>query len=480
MIPSEAQMRQAIAQILSMPFAYNSPVMVLDFDLGDKDTDKITGRFKDLSRPRVFSFNIEGQSVTFKPYAPGRMDSAEDWEEFSSGYSYRVDAGIGGNKKPQCVKPTAYNCGAACINIMKSCKTKTDDPTIKDRLKNLNEIGKDYAETVKTTKTPKISEPAKTAKVDPKTEAEKPTEKPTEKPVEKPVEKQTQEKTKPLSIAQKNAQTIENLAKKAGVDVSKLVETARKAGATEAQLLTLKNGVANYMKAKGIVPGSELKTTRSEEEGLTGDGSHEVGKLTPSVASIKEMEKTAEEWIDESGKYITLAKKVLKQFPDGEIIKYGNNKEIERDVLKKKIGLVDDSKIVAYGLGISAEEIEPGVQDAVFLKDESGKTQGFFLTGNDKSKESMYIEFLGTNPSNIIKGTKGVGKQIIYHAIKESVKRGFKGKIKLEALRSAEPFYEAVGFKKHIVDNTQFEDAYFELSEESAKAFVEKYEKTLK
>jgi len=50
MIPSEAQMRQAIAQILSMPFAYNSPVMVLDFDLGDKDTDKITGRFKDLSR----------------------------------------------------------------------------------------------------------------------------------------------------------------------------------------------------------------------------------------------------------------------------------------------------------------------------------------------------------------------------------------------------------------------------------------------
>jgi len=686
--PTKVQMRAAIAQTLALPFAYNAPVVVLDFSVNDQG--EFEGKFKDAARPRVFSFNIEGQSVTFKPYAPGRMDNAEDWEEFSSGYSYRVDAGIGGNKKPQCVKPTAYNCGAACINIMKSCKTKTDDPTIKDRLKNLNEIGKDYAETVKTTKTPKISEPAKTAKVDPKTEAEKPTEKPTEKPVEKPVEKQTQEKTKPLSIAQKNAQTIENLAKKAGVDVSKLVETARKAGATEAQLLTLKNGVANYMKAKGIVPGSELKTTRSEEEGLTGDGSHEgmprnaqeyynlatkngkqitlkeaqdtvdaikdwagdgyeeirkdqkegrvneratlidnyiknltpykgevyrgitfdnkkemdawlkgdkdgilgnqnahaswsselevakdfasveddlgrvsvviksvnnksgvsisnlssygktesevivskdakhkvksvreeggvvyveveevdsppeksstkqepvkqekaeaqqqplgqkVGKLTPSVASIKEMEKTAEEWIDESRKYITLAKKVLKQFPDGEIIKYGNNKEIERDVLKKKIGLVDDSKIVAYGLGISAEEIEPGVQDAVFLKDESGKTQGFFLTGNDKSKESMYIEFLGTNPLNIIKGTKGVGKQIIYHAIQESVKRGFKGKIKLEALRSAEPFYEAVGFKKHIVDNTQFEDAYFELSEESAKAFVEKYEKTLK
>lgn len=31
---SEAQMKLAIAQTLSLPFAYNSPVMVLDFDLG--------------------------------------------------------------------------------------------------------------------------------------------------------------------------------------------------------------------------------------------------------------------------------------------------------------------------------------------------------------------------------------------------------------------------------------------------------------
>ena len=137
--PTKAQMQAAIAQTLALPFAYNAPVDVLDFKVDD--TGKISGRFKDSARPRVFDFELDGNTVNFKPYAPGRMDSGdavEQWEEFSSGYSYRVDAGIGGNKKPQCVKPTAYNCGKACINIMKSCKIKTDDPTIKDRLKRKN------------------------------------------------------------------------------------------------------------------------------------------------------------------------------------------------------------------------------------------------------------------------------------------------------------------------------------------------------
>ena len=148
---------------------------------------------------------------------------------------------------------------------------------------------------------------------------------------------------------------------------------------------------------------------------------------------------------------------------------------------RKKKDLVDDSNTVSAGLAWTVE-LEPGLHDAFFLKDESGKSQGFFLTGNDKSKESMYIEYLGTNPSNIITNTKGVGKQIIYHAIQESVKRGFKGKIKLEALASAEPFYESVGFKKRIEKGAKYgyEFEYFHLSEKSAKAFVKEYEKKLK
>jgi len=88
-------MKLAIAQTLSLPFAYNSPVMVLDFDLGDKNSNKITWRFKDAFRPRVFSSEITKKSVVYKPFV-ARTDSTEldvkSWEDFSKGYSYRVDS----------------------------------------------------------------------------------------------------------------------------------------------------------------------------------------------------------------------------------------------------------------------------------------------------------------------------------------------------------------------------------------------------
>ena len=175
--PTKAQMQAAIAQTLALPFAYNSPVDVMDFKVDD--TGKISGRFKDSARPRVFSFELDGNTVNFKPYAPGRMDSGdavEQWEEFSSGYSYRFDAKAkakaksktGDSKKPQCVKPTAYNCGKACININNNCKSNPDDANSKDRLEKLKAAGIDYA------KEAKKSTPKSTAKT--KKEVEKPPE----------------------------------------------------------------------------------------------------------------------------------------------------------------------------------------------------------------------------------------------------------------------------------------------------------------
>ncbi len=166
--PTKAQMQAAIAQTLSLPFAYNSPVDVMDFKVDD--TGKISGRFKDSDRPRVFSFELDGNTVNFKPYAPGRMDSGdavEQWEEFSLGYSFRFDSKakakgkIGDKKKPQCVKPTAYNCGKACININNNCKSTPDDATSKDRLEKLKAAGIDYAKEAKKS-TPKST--AKTKK----------------------------------------------------------------------------------------------------------------------------------------------------------------------------------------------------------------------------------------------------------------------------------------------------------------------------
>ena len=96
----------------------------------------------------------------------------------------------------------------------------------------------------------------------------------------------------------------------------------------------------------------------------------------------------------------------------------------------------------------------------------------------------MYIEYLGTNPLNIIQSKKGVGKQIMYQAIQESIKRGLKGRIKLEALDTSKSFYEAVGFQrkteKVFEDSKYYDTDYFELSEESAKAYVDKYKKAVK
>jgi hypothetical protein len=176
--PTKVQMQAAIAQTLALPFAYNAPVDVLDFKVDD--TGKISGRFKDSARPRVFDFDLDGNTVNFKPYTPGRMDSGdavEQWEEFSLGYSFRFDAkakGVkakgkaGDKKKPQCVKPTAYNCGKACININNNCKSNPDDAQSKDRLEKLKAAGIDYA------KEAKKSNPKSTTKT--KKEVEKPPE----------------------------------------------------------------------------------------------------------------------------------------------------------------------------------------------------------------------------------------------------------------------------------------------------------------
>ena len=140
-VPTKEQMRLAIAQALSLPSIYNSPVIVLDFEVGDDG--KITGRFKDADRPRVFSFEIL-DDIRFSPFKPGRLDNEEGWEDFSLGYSFRFDTPGGAKKKPQCVKPTSYNCGKSCINIKKNCRCNPDDAQSKDRIDKLKSLAKDF------------------------------------------------------------------------------------------------------------------------------------------------------------------------------------------------------------------------------------------------------------------------------------------------------------------------------------------------
>lgn len=139
--PTESQLKLAISQVLSLPAAYNAPVIVLDFNVGDNGL--VTGRFRDAARPRVFTYEIDDDGIAFKPFTPGRMDSLNVviWESFSEGYTYRFDAVATKSKsRRQCVKPTAYNCGKSCININKTCKVNPKDANSSMRRKRLKAV----------------------------------------------------------------------------------------------------------------------------------------------------------------------------------------------------------------------------------------------------------------------------------------------------------------------------------------------------
>jgi hypothetical protein len=136
--PTEVQMKLGISQVLSMPFAYNSPVIVLDFEVGNKNI--IKGRFKDAIRSRVFEFEI-GDSITFKPFTWKRTDSLDvdpvAWEDYSKGYCYRFDVAKTVRKeKPKCGN-TSYNCGKACIGLNKNCKSDLPDKPSQEKVDKL-------------------------------------------------------------------------------------------------------------------------------------------------------------------------------------------------------------------------------------------------------------------------------------------------------------------------------------------------------
>lgn len=201
--PTEAQMKLMIAQTLSDSFAYNAPVIVLDFEVDEGGG--ITGRFKDAARPRVFSFEIDEESVSFKPFVSGRMDSddidVQSWEEFSEGYSYRVDAGVGTGKKrtdkPTCGN-TSYNCGKTCIGLTKNCKSFPSSSASKERIRKLTDEAKNYAQEIKkagplSEKLPELDAKRKTIKNSLK-EA---------KALKNKLEPQTKEEKRQASIAKK-------------------------------------------------------------------------------------------------------------------------------------------------------------------------------------------------------------------------------------------------------------------------------------
>jgi hypothetical protein len=155
MTPTETSVKLAIAQVLSMPSVFNAPLYVLDFNIDEKGT--VSGRFRDAARPRVFSYEIADDGITFSPFVPGRMDSGdwkvEDWEKFSDGYSFRIDAGMQKRTdKPKCNPAVSFSCGKACVSLKKKCKTDPQDPTSVAKKEKLKAVIKEVTVTDKTSK----------------------------------------------------------------------------------------------------------------------------------------------------------------------------------------------------------------------------------------------------------------------------------------------------------------------------------------
>lgn len=179
--PTEPQMKLAIAQTLGMPFAYNSPVVVLTFKVDD--SGNISGVFKDAAQPRTFSFDLKGKEVSYQPYSSRRQDNlilglndfADKWEEFSAGYSFRVDTGIGAGKrtdKPKC-GATSYSCGKACISLNKNCKSLATDEVSQEKIEKLKAAAGEFKQEQETKKEPDpVKEPKVKVAKEPKTKKE--------------------------------------------------------------------------------------------------------------------------------------------------------------------------------------------------------------------------------------------------------------------------------------------------------------------
>lgn len=164
--PTEAQMKLSIAQVLSLPFAYNAPVIVLKFEVDDSNT--ITGYFRDAARPRVFEFEIDGDEVSFKPYTRAKRGDSIDvqtWEDFSAGFTYRIDAATKKRKeKPTCNPAVSYSCGRSCISLNKTCRVKPPNDAISEqRMNKLSDDTEDFQKAQKET-IPKQDQPSTTTK----------------------------------------------------------------------------------------------------------------------------------------------------------------------------------------------------------------------------------------------------------------------------------------------------------------------------
>ena len=133
-------------------------------------------------------------------------------------------------------------------------------------------------------------------------------------------------------------------------------------------------------------------------------------------------------------------------------------KHIEKLPAKERDSIpnIEDNYAVAVGMksiyGRLKAENSPDVKDAdhIAIVDSKGLMQSAMYYTHSK-KEGVAIGFLATAPWNLQKDhpnkQKGSGAKAIVEAVKKSKELGYGGKISLQALAGAVPFYKHLGFK---------------------------------
>lgn len=118
--------------------------------------------------------------------------------------------------------------------------------------------------------------------------------------------------------------------------------------------------------------------------------------------------------------------------------------------VRKADAISPDRVLAAKGImeGLK-DSMKENLADGVFTKD--GKLAAVYTYKLDKKKGSLYVDYLASSPDNFLSGKsaiKGGGTQAIKQAVQKSIDSGFNGRVELDALPDAAPFYEKLGFKK--------------------------------
>ena len=187
----------------------------------------------------------------------------------------------------------------------------------------------------------------------------------------------------------------------------------------------------------------------------------------------------------ESGEYVKAM--IYSPINDKNIEDYNSLWRPFFDKAKEKL-VKEDSKIEDshWDWGKKIEYMNGLLAYKSFALEVENITQGMMIIETvqhfskiEYNKHLIYIEFLSTAPcnrKNIVEKPKYsfIGSVLVFKAVRESLDRGFEGKVGLASLPLACLFYENLGFKNLSIDS-QNNLKYFELSKEAAEKTIEKY-----